>query len=174
MESLPQNTGQHEGLQTKPPLLRQASGLITETEEARVGRCIVSCCPCRRGVEAQGDVRPQAGMAGIQPRWLRSGAEPPWQHSPAASSYQRVAGLCVSPSPGRLVLLCRASGQHHSQLPPTGRASWDAEVRKPDPAWPFPKRKPQRWCLVGSAEWVRVCSGCSLALLPSRRRLNEP
>lgn len=61
MESLPQNTGQHEGLQTTPPpLLRQPSGLITETEEAQVGGCMSPAAPAERalGRRAMSDHRP--------------------------------------------------------------------------------------------------------------------
>lgn len=46
-------------------------------------RVYVTCCQCRRGGGAQGNARPQAGLAGIQPRWHRSDAdrraEPPPQ-----------------------------------------------------------------------------------------------
>lgn len=96
MGNLPQNAGRREGLQTTP--LPQVGRQFNHRNGGGPGwRVHVAYCPCRRGSGAQGNARPQARMAGVQPPRLLSGAnrwaEPPWQHCPAAGSYRRVASV---------------------------------------------------------------------------------
>lgn len=147
------DAGWRKGLQTTPPTIL-GWWFNYRNRGGPCWRGYVTCCRCRRGGGAQGNARPQAGLAGIQPRWHRSEAdrraEPPPQM--LSCCRQLPAGHRCASHPPQAALPCFAFALHHRcQFCPTGRARRDTEVRNLDPAWPFPKRKLQSWCPVGSA-----------------------